>query len=103
MCWMVTICGVGRCLNDRFPRPERRLYHRPMRSRMLAVFCAAAASLLAQNQTPIENDQVRVVVVTDKPHSKSSPHEHKLNRVMVYLQPGRQEITPQNGPKQTLE
>ena len=64
---------------------------------MLVLCFAAALSLFAQNQTPIENDQVRVVLVTDQPHAKSSLHEHKLNRVMIYLQPGRQEITPQNG------
>jgi hypothetical protein len=56
------------------------------------LFFAIAARLLAQSQTLIENDQVRVLKVVDQPHSKSQPHEHKLNRVMVYLQPGRQEI-----------
>jgi len=68
----------------------------------MLVVCFAAA-LFAQNQTSIENDQVRVVMVTDQPHSKSSLHEHKLNRVMIYLQPGRQEITPQNGKKITSQ
>jgi uncharacterized RmlC-like cupin family protein len=68
-----------------------------------AVVFAATAALLAQSRTAIENDQVRVVIVTDQPHSKSAPHEHKTNRVMVYLQPGRQEVTPQNGKKVTSE
>jgi hypothetical protein len=57
-----------------------------------ALFLAIAARLLAQPQTLLENDQVRVIKVTDQPHSKSQPDDHKLNRVMIYLQPGRQEI-----------
>jgi len=60
--------------------------------------------LVAQTPPPpIDNDQARVVKVTDKPHAKGSLHEHKLNRVMVYLQAGRQEITPQGGKKITME
>jgi uncharacterized RmlC-like cupin family protein len=60
--------------------------------------------LVAQTPPPpIDNDQVRVVKVTDQPHGKGSLHEHKLNRVMVYLQAGRQDITPQGGKKVTSE
>ena len=63
----------------------------------------AGTVLLAQGpQTAIENDQVRVLQVTDQPHAKSTPHEHKLNRVMIYLTAGRQEITPQGGTKTIL-
>ena len=69
---------------------------------MLVLF-AITPGLIAQSpQTPIENDQVRVLKVTDQPHKKSQPHEHKLNRVMIYLQPGRQEITSQDGKKVAL-
>ncbi len=61
-------------------------------------------ALLAQSAPPLlENDQVRVVKANDQPHKKGSLHEHKLNRVMIYLQPGRQEITPQGGKTVTLE
>ena len=68
------------------------------------LFLAMAASLCAQGpQVPIENDQVRVVKVVDQPHSKGQPHEHKMNRVMVYLTAGRQEITPQGGKTTVLE
>jgi hypothetical protein len=56
------------------------------------MFLATAVSLMAQPQTLLENDQVRVLKVIDQPHTKSQPHEHKLNRVIVYLQPGREEI-----------
>ena len=54
-------------------------------------------------QVPIENDQARVIKVVDQPHAKGQPHEHKLNRVMIYLTPGRQEITPQGGKTAILE
>jgi len=66
-------------------------------------FCLAAAPLFAQSQTLIDNDQVRVLVSTDQPHVKSASQEHKLNRVMIYLRPGRQEITPQKGKKVTSQ
>jgi quercetin dioxygenase-like cupin family protein len=63
-----------------------------------------AACLSGQGpQVPIDNDQVRVVNVVDQPHAKGQPHEHKLNRVMIYLTPGRQEITPQGGKTAVLE
>ena len=59
---------------------------------------AMAAGLSGQGpQVPIDNDQVRVVKVTDQPHVKGKLHEHKINRVMIYLTSGRQEITPEGG------
>jgi uncharacterized RmlC-like cupin family protein len=70
--------------------------------RLLAVLVVSGAALSAQRQIPIENDQVRVLAVTDKPHAKNSMHEHKLNRVMVYLQPGSQDIVYQDGRKVTM-
>lgn len=42
-------------------------------------------------------------MANDQPHVKSSLHEHKLNRVMIYLRPGRQEITPEKGKKVTSQ
>jgi len=70
--------------------------------RLLTLGFAAAACLLAQSATGIDNDQVRVVTVTDQPHVKSKLHEHPFNRVMVYLRPGRQEIISADGKKTTL-
>ena len=61
-----------------------------------------AAGLSGQGrQVPIDNDQARVTV--DQPHAKGQPHEHKVNRVMIYLTSGRQEITPQGGKTAVLE
>jgi uncharacterized RmlC-like cupin family protein len=60
--------------------------------------------LLAQTPPPpIDNDQARVVTGHDQPHKKGRLHEHKLNRVTIYLQAGRQEITPEGGKTITLE
>jgi quercetin dioxygenase-like cupin family protein len=65
---------------------------------------ATAAGLSAQDpQVPIDNDQVRVLKVVSQPHAKGQPHEHKVNRVMIYLTAGRQEITPQGGKAAVLE
>lgn len=58
--------------------------------------------LPAQAQTLLENEQVRVLKAVDKPHVKNPPHSHKLNRVMVYLSDGTQEITPQGGNATTV-
>src|SRR5947209_9423461 len=73
----------------------------------LRVLCAAlpffAPCLLpAQTQTVVDNDQVRVLKAVDKPHVKNPPHPHKLNRVMVYLSDGTQEIKPEGGKATTV-
>lgn len=62
----------------------------------------AAATLLAQNPAPIDNDQAHVIIAHEQPHVKTALHQHKYNRVMVYLSAGRQDIVPQSGPKQVL-
>jgi quercetin dioxygenase-like cupin family protein len=65
---------------------------------------AMTAGLYGQGpQVPTENDQARVIKVVDQAHAKGQPHEHKLNRVMIYLTPGRQEITPQGGKTAVME
>lgn len=72
--------------------------------RFLALLVAGGVGLLGQSSpTPIENDQVNVIQVTDQPHAKTPPHEHKLNRVMIYLTDARQEITPQGGKTAVLK
>lgn len=70
---------------------------------LLLLLLVAGISLYAQGNKPaLDNDQVRVLVVTDQPHVKTSLHEHKVNRVMVYLNAGKQEIT-QDGKKTLVE
>ena len=63
-----------------------------------------ALPLLAQGRPPeIETDQVRVVRALARPHNKTAPHEHKVNRVMVYLQGTRQEIVTKDGKKTLID
>jgi len=51
------------------------------------------AASAAGAQTLLENDQVRVLKAVDKPHTPTKPHDHKVNRVMVYLTAGKQQFT----------
>ena len=61
-------------------------------TRSATPFCSLRSVLAAGAQTLIDNDQVRVLKVIDQPHVKTAPHEHKVNRVMVYLNAGKQEF-----------
>lgn len=64
----------------------------------LLLLCALSAAAFAQeNRAAIDNDQVRVLRVTQPPHQKTRLHDHKVNRVMIYLQPGRQTFAWQDG------
>ena len=61
------------------------------------------ATFLAQTaRTVVENDQVKVLSVDVAPHQKTRLHDHKVNRVMIYLQPGMQKIDYQDGKKTVL-
>jgi uncharacterized RmlC-like cupin family protein len=62
-----------------------------------------AVGVAAQSTTPIDNDQVKVVVVNQAPHVKTKLHQHTVNRVMIYLQPGKQTIAYEDGQKVLLE
>jgi quercetin dioxygenase-like cupin family protein len=72
-------------------------------TRMFLLGLSVAACALAQTPPAIDNDQVRVLTAHDQPHVKHALHEHKLNRVMVYLNAGEQEIITQDGKKTTLK
>src|SRR5437762_9389795 len=63
----------------------------------MATIIAAAALSAQENRTAIDNDQVKVLQVTVQPHEKTRLHEHTINRVMIYLQPGRQNIDYKDG------
>lgn len=69
---------------------------------LLACFALTCVLARAESHTLLENDKVRVVQAVDQPHSPSAPHQHKLNRVMVYLTPGSETITAQPGGKTEL-
>lgn len=69
----------------------------------LTLFAAALAAInLAPSGTVFENDQVKVICALEKAHVKGKFHEHKTNRVMIYLQSGQQRFEYQDGRKPTL-
>src|SRR3954470_16360169 len=73
---------------------------------MRFVFSALAFSLLAfsQRSVPIDNQQVKVLSVIDPPDRPAGRmHEHTMNRVMVYLDPGSQRIVYNDGKVQDLK
>ncbi len=64
----------------------------------LLICCAMLGAITVEPAaTILENDQVKVTRALEKPHVKANFHQHKLNRVMVYLQPGRQRFEYQDG------
>ena len=69
-----------------------------MKTILLTPFFAAAIAV-APSATLFENDQVKTVMALEKPHVKGKFHDHKLNRVMIYLQSGRQRFEYQDGRK----
>ncbi len=58
-----------------------------------------AAVPIEPSATLFENDQVIVVRALEKAQVKGKFHEHKMNRVMIYLQPGKQRFEYQDGRK----
>ena len=61
-----------------------------------ALFAAIAVEPGAQL---FENDQVKVFRALEKAHVKGKFHDHKPNRVMIYLQGGQQRFEYQDGRK----
>ena len=70
-----------------------------MRIRTLLPIPCAVAVLFAVEvvKTPINNDDVRVLDVVLQPHEKTSLHEHKVNRVMIYRTAGAQSFEYEGG------
>lgn len=58
-----------------------------------------AALPVEPNATFFDNDQVKALRALEKVHVKGKAHEHKMNRVMIYLQAGRQQFEYQDGRK----
>jgi uncharacterized RmlC-like cupin family protein len=69
----------------------------------LAIALLAANALLAQRATILDNEYVRVLDVTDSSNAKGRPHEHPMNRVMIYLSTGKQKLEYAEGRTQVLE
>ena len=65
---------------------------------ILLTCCAMLGAITVEpTATLFENDQVKVVRALEKSHVKANFHQHKLNRVMIYRQPGRQRFEYQDG------
>ncbi|MDQ6708628.1 MAG: hypothetical protein M3Z85_21930 [Acidobacteriota bacterium] len=70
--------------------------------RFLAICCLTTGVFAAEKvETPIDNDQVKVLKVQVQPHEKTRLHQHKVNRVMIYLDAGTQDFDYE-GKKSTL-
>ena len=64
------------------------------------ICCATLAALPIEPSAPVfENDQVKVIRALEKAHVKGKFHDHKVNRVMIYLQSARQRFEYQDGRK----
>lgn len=57
--------------------------------------------LLAFQSPMLENEFVMVHMGVDQPHSKTAIHKHDRDRVMIYLDNGKQRIERQGGPTET--
>jgi hypothetical protein len=71
-------------------------------SKIQLILCCGAglcALTVEPSATLFENGDVKVSRALEKPHVKGSFHEHKVNRVMVYLQAGSQRFEYQDGRK----
>jgi mannose-6-phosphate isomerase-like protein (cupin superfamily) len=64
---------------------------------MIPILFGLLLAFAADDRVKIDNDAVRVLNVTDQPHTPSALHRHELNRVMVYLTAGDQNIRYQDG------
>jgi quercetin dioxygenase-like cupin family protein len=71
---------------------------------LIPILCTTAAALLAVEtvKTPINDGDVRVLDVVVQPHEKTSMHEHKANRVMIYRNPGSQSFEYEDGRHSTI-
>src|ERR1044071_4962761 len=71
--------------------------------RTLLLLAGAAAAGFAQNAPAvIGNDQVRGLRVNQAPHNKTRLHNPQVNRVMIYVQPGKQTFEWEGGKKTVL-
>ena len=72
-------------------------------TKLVFLTCAGVGLLGAQTSNVVtDNDQVKVLKVVVQPHAKTKLHEHKINRVMIYLQAGSQDFAFADGKKSTL-
>jgi quercetin dioxygenase-like cupin family protein len=74
-----------------------------MRKQTLLLLPAAALPFAVETvKTPIDNDEVRVLDAVVQPHEKTSLHEHKFNRVMIYRTADSQNFEYEGGRRATI-
>src|ERR1041385_1657690 len=74
--------------------------------RLCVLHCAFAVVLAiraADNNVKFDNEQARILFVTSATDAKSALHDHKVNRVMIYLDAGEITLTEQNGKVEKLK
>jgi uncharacterized RmlC-like cupin family protein len=73
---------------------------------MVTVLLTFIGTFLALQTPPnpavIDDDHVKVLVVTDQPGHKSALHRHERNRVMIYLDAGTMRLTYGDGTRKDL-
>lgn len=68
-----------------------------MKKAILALTAATLLCTAAERSVPIDNEFVRVIDVTEAPHVKTKLHKHDVNRIMIYLDAGKQHFEWQGG------
>src|SRR5271163_1108524 len=74
-----------------------RLMQITLPAALLLLGAVVASIATAPSATLFENDEVKVVRALEKYQVVGKFHQHEMNRVMVYLQSGRQRFEYQNG------
>ncbi|MBI4662128.1 MAG: hypothetical protein HY735_25180 [Verrucomicrobia bacterium] len=74
----------------------------PLLALAATAFVFAFIARAADDRVKIDNDHARVLVVASTPGAKSELHEHKMNRVMIYLDAGQMTLTDATGKVETL-
>ena len=67
-----------------------------MKKSLILVFALAVAAS-AQRAIVVDNEDVRIPKVTVQPGHKTRMHQHRQNRVMIYLNPGGQKTVYEDG------
>ena len=64
---------------------------------LLTAFAAAGLAAQTPDGLKLDAPRARVLVATEQPHHAGALHEHKVNRVMIYLGDGEMSFTSPNG------
>jgi hypothetical protein len=69
----------------------------------IGLLIVLASNAFGERRIVVENEFARVLDVTESGTVKGRPHEHAMNRVMIYLTPGKQQLEYAGGEKRVLE